>query len=140
MKKTYRYTLFLAVLIGFLASCTKNDDNNNNINNDDPRTNFVGTWLCAENSHLNGTSSYTVIISLDQSNSAQILLANFYGTNQKVYGVVANTNVTVPSQSVGGKSARGSGTLISNSTKINWNYYVTVGGDIDTCSAVYTKQ
>ena len=88
-----------------------------------------------------GISSFTVPVSLDPNNSSQICLANFYqfGFSQKVYGVVTSNTVTIPNQTVSGKSVRGSGTITTNNTKINWNYYVDDGADIDTCTAVFSK-
>ena len=139
MKKTIRYILIIIPLISIFFSC--NPDDNDNTPTADDRDKFVGSWVCAENSHMNGPSSFTVPISLNANNSSQVFLANFYqlGSGQKVYGVVAGTNVTVPTQTVSGVSVRGSGNITNNDTKINWNYYVDDGADIDTCSAVFSK-
>ena len=138
MKKIFPYTLILGALISILYSCNPND---NNSTSSDPRDNYTGNWNCSEVSHLNGSSAFTVTISLNPNNSSQIYLANFYhlGTNQKVYGIVANTNVTIPQQTVNSIKISGSGTLTNNNTKINWNYYANDGADIDTCTAVYSK-
>jgi len=138
MKKIFRYTFIIGILLTLLYSCNSNDTNTTS---SDPRSNFTGNWTCVEASHLNGNSSFTVTISLNPNNSSQILLANFYhlGTNQSVYGIVANTNVTVPQQTVNGIKVSGSGNLANNNTKINWNYFANDGADIDTCTAVYTK-
>jgi len=139
MKKIFRYSIFIGIFVMLLYSCNSNDSNTSS---SDPRDNFTANWTCAEQSHLNGSSSFTVSISLNPNNSSQIYLANFYhfGTNQKVYGIVANTNVTIPQQTVNGIKISGSGNLINNNSKINWNYYANDGADIDTCTAVYTKQ
>jgi len=139
MKKIFRYAFILGAFISILYSCNPNDSNSTS---SDPRNNFVGPWTCAETTTLNGSPTFQVTISLDPSNSSQILLANFYGlgVNNKVYGVVANTNVTIPKQSVGGFTVNsGSGNITNNNTKINWTYVVNDGTDNDNCTAVYTK-
>jgi hypothetical protein len=138
MKKNLLAIIILGAFISILYSCNSNDSN---ATSSDPRENFIGTWTCNESSHLNGNSAFQVTISLNPNNSSQILLADFYhlGTSQKVYGVVANTNVTIPQQTVSGFSIKGSGTITNNNTKINWNYYANNGADLDTCTAVYTK-
>ena len=139
MKKIFRTTLFTAIFASLIIAC--NPDDPNTPDNTDPRDKFVGSWLCNENSHLNGNSSFTVTASLNPSNSSQIYLANFYqlGTSQKVYGVVASSSVTIPSQTLSSVTVRGSGDITNNDTKINWTYYVDDGADIDTCTAIYSK-
>jgi hypothetical protein len=139
MKKLFRSLILIASVVSVFYACNPNDTPEPT---GDPRDKFVGSWSCVENSHLNGNSTFSVTVSLNPNNSSQILLANFYqiGTSQKVYGIVANNNVTVPSQTINSLSVRGSGNITANNTKINWNYYVDDGADIDTCSAVYSKQ
>ncbi len=142
MKKTIRYTFIIITLISIFFSCNPDDTNDNPQPTEDPRDKFVGNWTCSETSSQNGQiNPFYVTITLDPSNSSQILLANFYqiGTSQKVYGVVASSNATVPNQTVSGLSIRGSGNIANNNTKINWNYIVDPGGDPDTCTAVFSK-
>lgn len=142
MKKTIRYTFVLFTLAIIFFSCNPDDPNDNPQPTEDPRDKFVGSWLCNENSSQFGQiNPFYVTITLNQSNSSQIYLANFYqlGSGQKVYGVVTNNTVTIPSQTVSSKSVSGSGTITNNNNTINWNYYVNDGADIDTCTAVYTK-
>jgi hypothetical protein len=136
MKKTIRYSLIFATVISLFFSC--NPDDNNTDPTADPRDKFVGSWLCNETSTQNGPSSYNVSITLNSANSTQIYMNTFYGS-LKIYGVVANLNVTVPSQTVSGFTVHGSGTMVNNNTKINWNYWADDGADIDTCTAVYSK-
>jgi len=123
-----------------IYACNPNDTNNITPTGD-PRANFVGTWSCNETSHLNGSSAFSVGITLNQNNTAQVLLSNFYqiGTSQSIYGIVANNNVTVPGQTVNTLNIRGSGNINSSHNQITWNYYVNTGADIDTCSAVFSK-
>jgi hypothetical protein len=139
MKKIFRTSIIAAIFASFLFACNPNDPSTPD--NTDPRDKFVGSWLCNESSHLNGASSFTVTISNNPSNSSQILIANFYqlGTSQKVYGVVAGSNVSIPSQTLSSVTIKGDGSIASNNTKINWNYIADDGADKDTCTAVYSK-
>jgi hypothetical protein len=144
MKKTFKYLIIVAAFMSLQTTCNNND---NPPDNTDPRDKFVGNWTCVETSTLNkkGTSSYTVAISLNTGNSSQIDLANFYGLGsaKTVYAVVAGDVATIPDQSISGTtgfSAKGSGSITSSDTKINWDYYVNDGAEIDTCSAVFSKQ
>jgi hypothetical protein len=142
MKKTFQYLIIIASIMCLQADCNTGDPPDNT----DPRDKFVGNWTCNETSSLNkgkGSSSFTVTISLSTTNTSQINLANFYGmgTSKQVYAVVAGDNATIPDQSAGGfPSIKGSGSISSNNTKIDWSYYVNDGADIDTCTAVYNKQ
>ena len=140
MKRLIYKISIVASLISLTIACSKDDSNNNN--STDPRDKFVGSWLCKETSHLHGSTTYNVTISLNSTNSIQVYINNFYGANVKPYGVVANNYVTISDQSLGSfPHVSGSGSMSSSNTStINWNYYVNDGADIDTCSAVYTKQ
>jgi hypothetical protein len=139
MKRIFGYAILFAAMASFMISC---DPNNNPPDDTDPRDKFVGSWTCAENSTQNGTSSFTVNVSLNSGNSSQILMANFYqlGSSKTVYAVVAGDNATAASQTVGGVTIKGDGSITTNDTKMNWNYTANDGADIDTCTAVFTKQ
>jgi hypothetical protein len=143
MKKSIGKVFIISALISLIIACSKDDSNNNNNNSTDPRDKFVGSWLCKETSHKNGVSTYTIPISLNSGNSSQIYMSNFYqlGTSTKAYGIVANNNITIPSQTDDSFTVSGTGIMSSSNTStINWNYYVYDGANIDTCSAVFTKQ
>ena len=134
MKKSLRLLfLFFFLLIFFgLNSC----DKTNNDPTADPRAQYLGTWSCSESATVN----YHVIISLDSSNSSQILLYNFHmlGNNQKAYAIATQNNLTLPEQGILGKIIYGSGDLINNN-KFTLKYYVNDSTNIDTIHAVYTK-
>jgi len=138
MIKTIRYTFILFTLVSIFFSCNPDDTNDTPQPPEDSRDKFVGSWLCNEHSHQNGNTAFTVTISLNSGNSSQIYLDKFYGS-LKVYGIVANNNVNIPSQSVNNFNVNGSGTITNNNNTINWNYYVSDVADIDTCTAVFTK-
>jgi hypothetical protein len=138
MKKIILNTVVVISLFGFFYACTPDKPPQPT---GDPRDKFVGNWSCNESSHLYGSHTFYVSITLDPSNSSQILMANFYqlGSGQKAYGIVANNYVNIPSQTVSGCSVRGSGNMNSSGNQISWNYYINDGADIDTCTAVYNK-
>jgi hypothetical protein len=144
MKKIIYKICIVASMVSLIIACAKDDSTDNSSTPTDPRTKFTGSWLCKETSHINGTSTYPVTISLNSGNSTQIFMSNFYqlGSSIQTYGVVANNNITIPSQAVGSNfHVSGTGIMPSSgTTTINWNYYVNNGADIDTCTAVYTKQ
>jgi hypothetical protein len=120
----------LSILI--LSSCDKT-------NNDPPadvRTPFLGAWTC--NEVLLG--NYPVYISLDSTNSSQVLIQNFhdFGSNEKAYAIATQNSLTLPTQVILNNTFYGSGTLVNNN-KITMKYYVNNHTDIDTINAVYTK-
>jgi hypothetical protein len=115
-----------------LTSC----DKTTNDPTADPRAQYLGTWSCSESPTVN----YHVIISLDSSNSSQILIYNFHmlGNNDKAYAIATQNNLTLPSQVILGNTIYGSGDLINNN-KFTLKYYVNNQTDIDTINATYTK-
>ncbi len=139
MKKNLIYFFTLLALTTFLYSCDPNDGTD--APDTDPRDKFVGSWICNETSTQNGNSTYNVTVSLNPSNTSQILLAQFYQMSggQKVFAIVANNNATVPEQTLTGLTMKGSGNYSTLTNKINWTYYVNDGADIDTCTASYSK-
>lgn len=141
--KKYLYSLLTLVFVAsMLHSCTPDDNIDDPFPDVDTRDKFVGSWLCNENSSQNGSSSFTVGISLDATNSSQVILDNFYnaGYGKKLNGIATSSSITIPNQSLNSLYIRGSGSIFNNDTKMNWNYYVDTGADIDTCTAVFTKQ
>jgi hypothetical protein len=118
----------------FLNSCQKD----NGTTDTDARTKFVGSWFCVEQSTL----SYTVNISLDPSNSSQILLNNFHyqGDNEKAYATATESSFSIPYQGMCNNAihVHGTGNFI-NANKLTVIYYVNNQSDVDTISATYTK-
>lgn len=139
MKRNLLYLFLFISISALIVSCDPTDGPDEP--DVDPRDKFVGSWICNETSTQNGNSTYNVIVSLNPTNSAQILLAQFYqmSSGQKVYAIVANNNATVPEQTLTGLVIKGSGNYSTTTSKINWTYYVNDGADIDTCTAVYSK-
>ncbi len=107
----------------------------------DPRDQYVGSWTCNETSQLNGSTSFTIHINKSGSNSAQVLIENFYnlGFSNTAAVTVNSTSLTIPQQTYSGNQISGSGTLTS-STTISLTYTVFDGSNTDHCTASCVKQ
>ena len=126
----------MCVLIA-LSSCKSDDTPSPS----DPREQFKGSWLCKENSRLHGKSTFTVEIKTDTSVNKKIYIYNFYniGGREFVYGIADDYSVSIPSQlALGNLRINGNGTKLNNT--INWIYYINDGADLDTVSAIFSKQ
>jgi hypothetical protein len=132
MKKSVKIILgFLLISFIGLSSCEET-----NIDPEtDPRAQYLGSWSCTESLGI-----YPVTISLDPSNSTQILIHNFhlFGANEKAYAIATQNNLTLPTQSILSNTIYGSGVLVNNN-KITLKYYVNDSTDIVTVNAIYTK-
>ena len=139
--KKFIYPLIVLLAFSFV-SCEPDTTTPDENPDTDIRDKFVASWLCNETSKLNGQSTFTVAISLNPSNSSEVLIANFYlfGNDEKARALVTGNSITIPSQSFCNHIISGSGFIDNNKTTINWDYYVNDGQQTDTCSAVYTKK
>jgi len=132
-----KYPLILLFISMVLISCT---DDGDILNPQDDRDAFLGTWNVIESCVKD---AYSVNIVKDPSNSAQVILQNFWliGYNEKPpYAIVAGTTITIPEQTMcysGNNIVSGSGKL--NKSKIEWDYTVNDGADLWTCTANYEK-
>jgi len=134
MNKILKLFAFISIIAFFFINACKTD--NNEPNNNDVRSKYVATWTCNEQ----GGMSYPVVITLDSSNSAQILIGNFHflGSGTKAKAIATATSLTLPSQDLCGYTFTGGGTLV-NSNKINMLYYANNHSTIDTVNATYSK-
>jgi len=128
-----RLLLAFIVLFGmaFLSSCeVTSDDNLDDIEK------YYGTWNVNDQaSKLN----YVVIISANPSNSAEILMNNFADLNSSAVGLVVGNSVVIDNQSLGSDySVNGSGSYI-NSGKLEFNFSLDDGIDIESRTAIFTK-
>ena len=100
------------------------------------RNNYVGTWSVSDQaSKLN----YSVTITINPSNSTEILLNNFADLNTTAVGLVIGRSVVIDNQQLGSEySVNGSGSYI-NSGKLEFNFSLNNGIDIDSRVASYTK-
>lgn len=131
----------LAILFSFLVilnSCVLDEDLDPI--SGDSRDKFLGKWLFSE-SPASRSTSFTVTISYDPSNSSQVLLKNMgnFGYSVSAYGIVTSNNIYIPSQEIyPDMTISGSGTM-SSSDRMDWEYTITGGGDSEDFMAVATK-
>lgn len=137
MNRTTKLAIIFSFLV-FLSSCVLDEDLDPI--SGDSRDKFLGTWLFSESPAARSTS-FSVTISYDPSNSSQVLLKNMgnFGYSIAAYGVVTNNNIYIPSQEIyTGMTISGSGSM-SSSDLMNWEYTITGGGDSEDFVAVATK-
>jgi hypothetical protein len=145
MKSCFRVILFAFILAstGLFVSCEPDDTTGTDP--DDPRNDYVGVWHFTElNKKKDGLNqSYIVTITLDPNNSSQVLLDNFCNpgnSDNTAVGTVTTNQVVVSSQPLSnGWTVAGSGKL-SGADKMNWNYSMIIGGDIEYHTAEAIKQ
>ncbi len=141
MKKNIKYFLFFTTLLLISLNACKPDKDDDTQGTDIDR--FLGSWICEESSSLLGPSTFTVNIETDPLYENQVLLSNFYhlGYSEKPYGLTSSNIITVPNQYVcdSTMTINGDGDLRSDG-KIYWTYYSNDGANIDTVTAIYTKQ
>jgi len=137
MSKILTYLNFILITLLF-ASCALEEDDP--LNPADDRDQFLGTWNVTESC---GKDAYQVTIEKDPSNSAQVLINNFWliGFHEKPpYAIVAVNSIHIPKQLMcndDSNEVSGDGSIHKN--EITWNYTVSDGADLFTCSAVYEK-
>ncbi len=138
MKKIIHLLFFLSIFSVLITSCDEEDIDDPF---EDPRDQYLGMWLCTEDDSKNTEIAYTVTIDYDGDNSSRIRLFNFnlFGPAESVHALVTGNLLTVINQTVLNTDVYGKGNKIDENT-INWEYYVNDGADIDTISAVYTRQ
>lgn len=107
----------------------------------DDRDKFVDVWNCVEQSSQIGQTQYDVHINLSTTNTAQVLLENFYnvGFSYKAIATVSGSNLTMANQTYNGSQLQGTGSMNGNNS-INLNYTVNDGSAIDTCTSTFTRQ
>jgi len=117
------------------VSCNPNDINNLLITRDS----YVGTWSVSDQEVPITKNNYTANVTLDPSNSSQIIINNFhqFGSGYNVSGVVSGKNLTIGTQQVAGTTVYGDGVL--NNGKLTITYFTDDGADINKYVAVYTK-
>jgi hypothetical protein len=102
---------------------------------------LVDGWTCSETSTQAGSSTYTILISKSTTNSAEVLLENFYdiGSQYKARVSVSGNTLTIPQQLLNGNQLNGSGSMSGNNA-FSLTYYINNGSSIDTCTATCTRQ
>jgi len=137
--------LFILLLfIGFLNSCTKDEDNPKPTSSTPPtdsRSYLVGDWLCNEVSEVFNETSYPIDIQLHSTISTRIVASNFYNygfENSNAQFEINGNQITIFQQTLSGIDVLGSGTIVNNKT-INLSYVINDGSGDDHVTAVYTK-
>jgi hypothetical protein len=130
-----RALFILAIFFLFqVPACIPVDED---IDPDDPVDKFLGSWNVSESCRR---GSYTVDISKDPSNSAQVLLENLGNPGpgyDPAVGLVASDNIHVYSQTIGeGWTISGKGTYQTDGT-IEWDYTLIIPPNTYVCSATF---
>ncbi len=129
--------LLAIIIITIAPACLPDDD----LIDDDVRDSFVGTWRFDESPLKSPATFYTVVITKDPGNTSQVLLRNFanVGNFQTAYGIVTQSQIAVPSQTVASLVISGNG-ILAGSTQMNWTYSINDGADLVNYTAVANKQ
>jgi hypothetical protein len=137
MKNLKHLIILCLVFVVGSISCSPEDDLF--VDPGDDRDKFVGVWSVSESCFK---SNYTVSITNDPSNSAQVLLANFGNPGSSyaaTVGLVAGSKIFVSNQTIGdGWTISGLGTL-AEPNLINWTYSLTIAGNKLECSSEFTR-
>lgn len=114
-----------------MHSCAVTTDDDN-----DDREKYVGTWsVNDQSSRLN----YNVTITINPSNSAEILLNNFADLNSTAIGLVVGNSIVIDNQQLSSDyTVNGSGNYINNG-KMEFSFSLNNGIDIESRVATYTK-
>ena len=138
MKTKDLFKPILIVLIAIAASCAP-EDKAEDIPSE-PRDNYIGNWLCKENSKVYSQSTYSVSLKKSNTNAKELLCSNFYqlGGDTITLMVLDGTKFTIPRQSVSGQIISGSGTAMSDNY-INFSFTANDGGQTDVVTAVFSR-
>lgn len=130
-------TLLLITLIIAGAGCT--DDPSNQDLGDD-RDAFLGSWVVTENC---AKDTYVITITKDPTNSAQVILNNFWhitNCSNPPYALIAGSQIVMPEQEICSNAFQVSGSGNLSKGKITMTYEVNDGADLFQCSAVMEHQ
>lgn len=104
------------------------------------RDRIVDTWKCDEVSGDFGSQTYYVNITSNSADETKVKIENFYNISSLVVNATVNTlSLSIPSQTVGGYTISGSGTISAKYDKITLTYTVNDGGGTDHVTATYSK-
>ncbi|NLN95079.1 MAG: hypothetical protein GX128_02780 [Bacteroidales bacterium] len=136
--RAQKYVLFIALMLVLFPACELIDvepDSN------DLRDKFIGTWKFNEDEKKKSDLAfYSVLISKDPTNSAQVLLKNFgnLGNFYTTYGIVTTNRISIENQLVVSIKISGTGTYSSTGI-MNWTYTINDGADEITYTATAEK-
>lgn len=111
----------------------------------DPRTKYLGNWVCAETQTGGGNSSFPVTVTNDVGNASRIFISNFnnIAANAKPYAVVTGNSLSIPQQivSLGANdnyTISGSGSFNTTAQTISLTYTVNDGVTAASFTATLT--
>jgi hypothetical protein len=105
------------------------------------RAKILGTYLVAETCSITGAASYSVTVTASGTDETKVLITPFGGYN----GVTGTASIdgntlTIASQTQGGYTFSGTGTINNNGASITMNYTISAGGQTESCPGTWTKQ
>lgn len=133
-RKKYFIVILLVIISLSINSCALDDDII--LDENDPSAIFLGTWSVSDNeTKLN----YEVVIQRNPSNSTEVLLQNFASSGSSATALVVGKTLTVTSQIIGSNwTVTGTG-IYKNSSRIDFDYSLIVGGSTEKRFAIYTR-
>jgi hypothetical protein len=133
--RSFKVIAAVAIFAFVVNSCEVDDLLNGSLED------LEGEWLCAENSTLFGSNNFTVYISVNPSNTSEIIIDNFYGVGIGVIASVSGSDITISNYTEEGNTVNGDGFISGNRKTITLSYSVAdSGGAPNECTATYTKQ
>jgi hypothetical protein len=141
MKTPFRLLFIVISIAGLLyTSCEPVDDPTGS----DPRISYTGSWQFLESATVKSSlsQSYIATISIDSSNSSQVLIKNFANSGPSVIttGIVTSGQLVVTSQTLSNNwLVEGVGVMANTAkTEMTWTYSITAGGDLSNYTAAAT--
>ncbi|MFP4289852.1 MAG: hypothetical protein ACLFQS_11400, partial [Bacteroidales bacterium] len=124
-----------------LLSVTSCTDELNDLTPDDALEKFLGTWTCQEtgdgiNSDLN---VYTLTITRNPSNTAEVLISNFNQLQETATALVVSNSIFIESQNILNGTITIEGEGVYSNGEILLNYSVDDGADLENFTARYYK-
>lgn len=125
--------LFLLSVL-FISGCTEDDLIGPNGTNEDIRNKYIGNWLFDEQEATKHMFAfYSVEITIDPGNSAQVLLENFGNTGanyEPPCGLVFDSRIKIEDQTIGdGWQLKDAIGRLIEPGEMEWEYTLIVGGD-----------
>jgi hypothetical protein len=132
--KSVRFILFIFIAALGTNSCGLLDEPDTA----DVIDNVIGTWKCQESSTNYGDQNYEVVIS--KTSDMSVNIKGFFDNDITVYAEIEGYIITIPTQTKGGYTISGTGTIAPGYKKIEWSYTVDDVSEITSITAVYTPK
>jgi hypothetical protein len=129
--------LLLVAVVTCFSGCLPEEENGDTA---DERDKFLGVWKVDESCNK---GNFSVTITKDPDNSAQVLLDNFGNPGpgyEPAVGLVVGQTIVVSPQVIGEDwNVNGDGIYDEDSDTIGWDYTLDIGGSQLTCTALFWK-